>query len=342
MKGVPWLTPRLERRPSLYIMRWTFHLSYTEELVHKEHWLSEVRPMIKRLSRFLLGSALVLTVFYCPAPARPGDGAVHPEMIVSAQWLAEHLNDPKVVVLHVGDKRSEYANGHIPGARFLALEDFIEGEDAELPSTEKLKAAFEKVGVSDDSRVIIYTTAWYPMAGRAYYTLDYLGHGDHTALLDGGIDEWRAEKRPLANDEPKIARGSFTPHVHPEVRAMMEEVKKISEQPSKTSVLVDARPEKRYIDGHIAGATHVYWQETLVDARNKPVFLPADKLKELFTARGITTGQKLVTYCEIGLQASHDYFIAKYLGYDAAMFDGSIHQWSHVNMLPVVAGKSVR
>jgi thiosulfate/3-mercaptopyruvate sulfurtransferase len=300
------------------------------------------RLMIQRLLRSFIAGALVLTAFSYRSSATPGDGAVHPEMIVSAQWLAEHLKDPNVVVLHVGEKRSEYDAGHVPGARFLALEDFIEDEDAELPSTEKLRAAFEKVGVSDDSRVIIYTTAWYPMAGRAYYTLDYLGHGDHAALLDGGIDEWRAEKRPLSRDEPKVARGSFTPKVHPEVRAMMDEVKRISEQPSKTVVLVDARPEKRYTDGHIAGATHVYWQETLVDAKNKPVFLPADKLKELFAARGITPGQKLVTYCEIGLQASHDYFVAKYLGYDAAMFDGSIHQWSHVNMLPVVAGKSQR
>jgi thiosulfate/3-mercaptopyruvate sulfurtransferase len=196
--------------------------------------------------------------------------------------------------------------------------------------------------MNDDSRVVIYTTAWYPMAGRAYYTLDYLGHGERTALLDGGIDEWKLEKRPLAKDEPKAARGSFTPHVHPEVRALMEEVKKISEQQSKSSVLVDSRPDKRYTDGHIAGATHVYWQETLVDAKNKPVFLPPDKLKELFASRGITPGEKLVTYCEIGLQASHMYFIAKYLGYEAAMFDGSIHQWSHMNMLPVVEGKSLR
>jgi thiosulfate/3-mercaptopyruvate sulfurtransferase len=298
--------------------------------------------MITRLFRCLCASAVLLTLLSSAAFATPGAGAVHPEMIVSAQWLAEHLTDPKVVVLHVADKRSEYETGHIPGARFLGLADFIEGEDAELPSIEKLKAAFEKVGVSDDSRVVIYTTAWYPMAGRAYYTLDYLGHGEHAALLDGGIDEWRAESRLLSKDEPKVARGSFTPHVHPEVRALMEEVKKISEQPSKSSILVDSRPEKRYTDGHIAGAVHVYWQETLVDAKNKPVFLPPDKLRELFAARGIAPGQKLVTYCEIGLQASHDYFIAKYLGYDAAMFDGSIHQWSHVNMLPVVEGKSLR
>jgi thiosulfate/3-mercaptopyruvate sulfurtransferase len=123
---------------------------------------------------------------------------------------------------------------------------------------------------------------------------------------------------------------------------MMDEVKKLSEQPTKAAALVDSRPPKRYTDGHIAGAVHVYWQETLVDARNNPVFLPPDKLRELFAARGIASGQKLVTYCEIGLQASHDYFIAKYLGYDAAMFDGSMHQWNHMNNLPVVEGTALR
>jgi thiosulfate/3-mercaptopyruvate sulfurtransferase len=263
-------------------------------------------------------------------------------MIVSAQWLSEHLKDPKVVVLHVAEKRSEYDSGHIPGARLLLLEDFIEGEDAELPLPEKLKDAFEKVGVSNDSHVVVYTTSWYPMAGRAYYTLDYLGHGDHTSVLDGGIDEWKLEKRPLETTAPKVARGSFTPHLHPEVQAMMEEVKKLSEHSSASEMLVDSRPEKRYTDGHIAGAVLVYWQETLVDAKNKPVFLPPDKLKELFASRGIKPGEKLVTYCEIGLQASHDYFIAKYLGYDAAMYDGSIHQWSHMNNLPLVQGKALR
>ncbi len=285
---------------------------------------------------------LFLAVFLGGSTALAEAGKVRPEMIVSAQWLAEHLNDPKVVVLHVAEKRSDYDSGHIPGARLLLLEDFIEGEDAELPSPEKLKEAFEKVGVNSDSHVVVYTTSWYPMAGRAYYTLDYLGQGDHTSLLDGGIDEWKLEKRPLETTAPKIARGSLTPHLHPEVRAMMEEVKKLSEQPTQSALLVDSRPQKRYTDGHIAGAVLVYWQETLVDAKNKPVFLPPDKLKELFVSRGIKPGQKLVTYCEIGLQASHDYFIAKYLGYDAAMFDGSIHQWSHMNNLPLVKGMALR
>ena len=118
-----------------------------------------------------------------------------------AQWLSEHLKDPKVVVLHVADKKSDYLRGHIPGAKFLLTDDFVEGDDAELPPVDKLKDVFEKLGISDDTRVVIYTTAWYPMAGRAYYTLDYLGHGDKTSLLDGGIEHWMLEKRPVAAQE---------------------------------------------------------------------------------------------------------------------------------------------
>jgi thiosulfate/3-mercaptopyruvate sulfurtransferase len=303
--------------------------------------------MIRKLLQCAAAVAIVLTAFSSHAPALPADGTVHPEMIVSTQWLSEHLKDPKVVVLEVaaamGPERASYDAGHIPGARLLLHQDFMEGRDAELPSPQKLKETFEKLGVSDDSRVVVYATDWYPMAARAYYTLDYMGHGDRTALLDGGMVQWKAEKRPLETTEPKVARGSFTPHVHPELLAMMDDVKKISAQDQKSELLVDSRGEKRYTDGgHIAGAVNLYWGETVVDENKKPVLLPPDKLKELFASRGIKPGQKLVTYCEVGLQASHGYFIAKYLGYDAAMYDGSIHQWDMVNHLPLIKGKSLR
>jgi len=302
--------------------------------------------MIQKLLQFAAAVAIILIALSSHAPAMPPDGIVHHEMVVSTQWLSEHLNDPKVVVLEVaasmGPERASYDAGHIPGARLLLGEDFVQGGDAKLPSPEKLKETFEKLGVSNDSRVVVYATDWYPMAARAYYTLDYMGHGDHTALLDGGLVEWKAEKRPLETTEPKVARGSFTPHVHPEVLAMMDDVKKISTQDQKSELLVDSRPEKRYTDGHIAGAVDLYWGETVVDENKKPVLLPPDKLKELFASRGIKPGQKLVTYCEVGMQAAHNYFIAKYLGYDAAVYDGSIHQWKDGNNQPLVQGKSLR
>ena len=83
--------------------------------------------MIRKLLQYAVPIAIVLIACSVYAAAKPGDGAVHHDMVVSAQWLSAHLNDPKVIVLHVGDKRSEYESGHIPGARFLTLEDFIEG-----------------------------------------------------------------------------------------------------------------------------------------------------------------------------------------------------------------------
>jgi thiosulfate/3-mercaptopyruvate sulfurtransferase len=115
------------------------------------HGMTFRKSMFGKLLQYAAAIAIVLMACSAYAPAMPPDGTVHPEMIVSAKWLSEHLNDPKVIVLHVGEKRSEYESGHIPGARFLALADFIEGDDAELPSTEKLKDTFEKLGVSDDS-----------------------------------------------------------------------------------------------------------------------------------------------------------------------------------------------
>jgi thiosulfate/3-mercaptopyruvate sulfurtransferase len=286
--------------------------------------------------------AIVIAAFV-PASSALAQAA-HPEMVVSTEWLAAHLNDPKVVVLHVANKRSEYDAGHIPGARFLDTNDFIDKNSplsTELPAPEHLKDVFEKLGVSDNTRIIIYTSAWYPAAGRAYFTLDYIGHGNHTALLDGSIQRWRSENRTISTEPVASPKGSLTLHVHPEVRAMLEAVKKVS-QSSTSAVLVDSRPESRYKDGHIAGSAHLFWEDTVVNGSKDPTLLPPTKLKEVLASRGIKPDQQLITYCEVGLQASHTYFIAKYLGYNAAMFDGSMHQWGHVEMLTVVPGTSPR
>lgn len=270
---------------------------------------------------------------------------VRSEMLVSTSWLADHLNDPNVVVLHVTDSLSDYQRGHIPGARFLSMGKIAINNGpvhVELPSVEVLRQTFSELGVGDNTRVILYATNWFPDAARAYYTLDYLGHGDKAALLDGGIEEWLAEQRPVTSDVPKFSSATFTPHVHENVRALLSEVKNdVDAKPGEgTEQVVDSRPAGRYEAGHLSGAANVYWQDTLV-SEDRPVFLSPEKLRALYASRGIVPGKKIVTYCEVGLQASHGYFLAKYLGYDAAMYDGSYQEWSSKN-LPVVKGDAKR
>jgi thiosulfate/3-mercaptopyruvate sulfurtransferase len=274
--------------------------------------------------------------------AKAQSGAVHSDMLVSTDWLAAHVNDPKVVILHVGDERGEYEKAHIPGAQFLSERDFATAQPplkVELPPAEKLKHLFESAGIGDDTRVVIYSPEWYPVAARAYFTLDYIGH-TNTALLDGSIEKWLAENRPVTREVRQPAPGSLTLHVNEKVRALLADAKTASAPDSQT-VLLDSRPEKRYTAGHLPGADLIFWEETVLDP-NKPTFRSAEELQELFGSRGVAPGRKVITYCEIGLQASHNYFVAKYLGYDVAMYDGSFQQWSMVEQLPVVKGESPR
>ncbi len=194
-----------------------------------------------RLSMLLVLFAS-LTCVAQPSPA-------HPEMVVSTQWLADHLNSPNVVVLHVAEKKSDYDQGHIPGARYLGFDDFMDVHAAkmyEVPAPEKLKAVFEKLGISDDSHVVIYTQDWFPWASRAWFTFDYVGHGQQAALLDGGYKLWKREKRATTKDEPAEAKpGSFTPHPHAENVALLGQVRPLSEAGGNDGkkFLVDAKFE---------------------------------------------------------------------------------------------------
>jgi thiosulfate/3-mercaptopyruvate sulfurtransferase len=275
----------------------------------------------------------------CAAQTKP----THPEMLVSTGWLADHLKDPKVVVLHVAEKREDYEKGHIPGARYLCFDDFMDVKVPkmyELPSPEKLKTVFEKLGISDDSRVVIYTQDWFPWASRAWFTFEYLGHGSQASLLDGGYKQWMHEKRATTKDEPAVAkRGNFTPHPHPDDIALLAQVKPLTDAGGNDGklFLVDARSAKRYSDGHLSGATNIFWRSTVV-SEDLPTLLPVDQLRKLWTDAGFKPGEKSVSYCEVGIQASHDYFVAKYLGFDAAMYDGSVHEWSMIEKLPSVRG----
>jgi thiosulfate/3-mercaptopyruvate sulfurtransferase len=139
---------------------------------------------------------------------------------------------------------------------------------------------------------------------------------------------------------PAFQPAAFTPRVKAAVRATLAEVKQAVEAPAGQAgaQVVDARPARRYLAGHLGGAANLYWMETLRSDEH-PTFLPPDQLRALLSARGLKPEGKVVTYCEVGLQAAHSYFLFKYLGYDAAMYDGSYQEWSSAK-LPVLTGEA--
>ena len=275
-----------------------------------------------------LGTFLVLPLLATAAPA------VRSNMLVTTDWLSQHLNDSKVVILHVAANRAAYDAGHIPGAHFLPLSDLVVNRDGvpnELPPPADLKKVIEAAGVSDDSRVILYSDAAVLPATRAYFTFDYLGHGDQAALLDGGLGKWRSEGRALSMDAAPSVAGHFTPRPNPAVVVQMDTVKQMSGKTASplSTVLLDARPAADYRGekgSHIPGAVNLYWMNDQTSKENQAL-LPESALRTLYESLGVTPDRKVVTYCHSGMQASQSYFTLKYLGYDVGMYDGSMSEW---------------
>jgi thiosulfate/3-mercaptopyruvate sulfurtransferase len=267
--------------------------------------------------------------------------AAHPELVVSTQWLADHLSDPNLVIVYIGHDEGDYRSAHIPGSRYLAMDKFATGHEApgtELLPPDQLKKNLEAIGIGDDSRVVYYAPDWDPMATRLFFTMDYLGHGNQAALLNGGLDQWIREKRPTSTEVSTGKPASLTIRVHPEIVAKMDYMKKLVDHPEANIVIVDARPSKRYRNGHLRGAESLYWENALVSEK-EPLLKSPEQLRLLFTAATVTGNKKVVSYCEIGLQASYVYMLARYLGFDAEMYDGSYSEWSDAKQ-PVIRGDS--
>jgi thiosulfate/3-mercaptopyruvate sulfurtransferase len=317
---------------------------------------------MKRLVRINCLVAASIIYLLAPQPStiraqrkQSAELKVRSEMLVSIDWLAKHINDRGVFVIHVAADRKHYDDGHLPGARFLSSKEILttrNGVANELPAVADLQKVFEQLGVGDTGRIVIYGENSGLLAARVYFTLDYLGHGDRAALLDGGIEKWKAEQRAIETQAVKPEPGKFTPRLQPGIVVGLDAVRDLSSLASKIPSLedaimaiVDARPEEQYIgnqtphSGHIPGAASVYWLNHLVSKEN-PEMKPLSELSKLYEAVGLRAGQKVITYCNTGMQASHSYFTLKYLGYDVMMYDGSFSEWSKAEGAPVATGKN--
>lgn len=271
-------------------------------------------------------------------------------MVVSTRWLADHLTEPGLVVFHVGDDRSKatYDAGHIPGAQFLNPWTEISaprqegGLSLEMPTAEQLKSALEAKGVGERSRIVLYQSNQYfsPVA-RAYLTLEYAGLQDRVAILDGGLERWTAEGHPVNTDGPTVAPGRFTPRLRSELVVDADYVHRSLDNPS--IAVVDSRDPRFYQgaetrqgrNGHIPGATNIPFSSIVTEGG---LFKDPETLKSMFVEAGAAPGDRVVTYCHIGQQASLVWFGARLAGYDAVLFDGSFQLWARRTDLPVDPG----
>jgi thiosulfate/3-mercaptopyruvate sulfurtransferase len=307
------------------------------------------------MKRFFLAFLLFSMAGGAAFPQKSRPSGVRTQMLVSTEWLATHLSDPKLCLIHVGQGRANYDAGHIPGARFLDYGEVVVARDGiinELPPVEKLLKVFSLVGVGDDSRIVLLSEMQGLLAARVYWTLDYLGMAEKAALLDGGLEKWKAEKRGISTADPVFQQNGFAPRLNPSILVSREVVRDVSwlaaNMEASDTVLLDARQPEAFTgesksknltrNGHIPGAGNVYWESTLT-SREIPTLKPVPDLQAMYLQAGIVPGKKVVAYCWIGMMAAHGYFTLKYLGFDVAMYDGSFTEWEKSEGTAVVQGK---
>ena len=277
-----------------------------------------------------------------------------PEVLVTTQWVADHLEDPNVRILESDEDILLYEIGHIPGAFKLdwqtqmqqpVVRDFVD------------KAGFEQLmrerGISNDTTVVLYgdKNNWYATYG--FWLFRYYGHKD-VRVMDGGRTKWEAEGRPYTREVPTYPESGYTAQdPDASIRAFRDDV--LSQVKAGSPALVDVRSPQEYTGellhaigypqegaqraGHVKGAQNIPWG-TAVNPDG--TFKSAEELRGLYGNKGITPDKSVIAYCRIGERSSHTWFVLKYLlGYpDVRNYDGSWTEWGSLVGVPNATGPS--
>ncbi|MFI5279155.1 MAG: sulfurtransferase [Gemmatimonadales bacterium] len=268
-------------------------------------------------------------------------------MLVTADWVARHQHDPGLVLLHVGPRPS-YDSVHIAGAQYMGFADFSAPQDTtrpalELPTPGMLDSVLAAKGVSDGSRIVIYSSdEWFTPTSRLYLTLVWAGLGARTSILDGGLPAWRAAHGAVTAATVTPRPGPLTLHPRSDVIVSTDWVRSHLQDP--TVALVDARDTPFYLgtysgrfpqrgpQGHIPGAYNIPYG-TVVDSTGR--MLGADQLRTLFQSARAEPGDTVVTYCHVGQQATLVWLAARLAGYSVRLYDDSFTEWNKSERNPV-------
>lgn len=274
----------------------------------------------------------------------------HPEVLVSTDWVSEHLNDESVAVIEVdADFEAGYGQGHVPGAIGWDLHVDLEDQvSRDIPGLSQLEGLLGRSGIGNDTTVVLYGDGNNRSATWAFWLLKYYRHGD-VRLINGGRTKWTQESRPLSTEVPSPAPSAYRAGVPDRsIRATKNYVLRGLRDPSVA--LLDARTSEEYKGelaasigtdqsgayrkGRIPGAIHVQWDE---GAGDDGTFRPVSELAALYQSVGATPDKEVVSYCRLGMRASYSWFILKYLlGYERVRtYDGSWTEWGNSVGVPV-------
>jgi thiosulfate/3-mercaptopyruvate sulfurtransferase len=271
-------------------------------------------------------------------------------VLVTADWVEEHLDDPKVVLIEVDEDTTAYDKGHIRNA--IKLDWSVDLQDQvrrDAVSKDQFAALLSERGVSNDDTVVLYggNNNWF--AAYAYWYFKLYGHQD-VRLLDGGRKKWELESRQLVDEIPTRDKTSYVAEDQDlSIRAFRDEVVKAI----GTKNLIDVRSPDEYAGrllapahlpqeqaqraGHIPTAANVPWSKA---ANDDGTFKSDEDLKKLYTGAGVDWDKETIAYCRIGERSSHTWFVLHELLGDtsAKNYDGSWTEYGSLIGVPIVLG----
>ncbi|QLC33396.1 sulfurtransferase [Halarchaeum sp. CBA1220] len=246
------------------------------------------------------------------------------DVIVSAEWLDEHREDPDVVVVDVRDAWEYDGIGHVPGAVNVPFDSFRGGgEEGMLPPEDEWAALLGEHGIDEETTLVAYDDTHGVFAARFLVTALLYGH-DRLRLLDGDYSAWMqghetsTESPDVEATEYAVERPADSPLV------TLDDVEAALDDPE--AVVVDTREPEEYAEGHIPGAVNLDWKE-VVDEETRGLKARA-AVSEIFASKGVTPEKRVVLYCNTARRISHTFVVLRWLGYeDVAFYEGSLTEW---------------
>jgi thiosulfate/3-mercaptopyruvate sulfurtransferase len=278
-------------------------------------------------------------------------GYAHPEVLVSTDWVAEHLNDPNVRIIESNEDLLLYPSGHIPGAVQVDwtsdLNDQIRRDYLNRSGFESLMS---RIGVTPNMTVVFYGDKNNWWATYAFWVFQLFGHSN-ARIMDGGRAKWEREGRLMTREVPSYPATQYTATERDDkrIRAFRDQVLAHAQA---NKPLIDVRSPAEYSGeklhmpeypqegalrgGHIPGAKNVPWGKAVNPDDN--TFKPADELRQIYEQeQGLRPDQDVIAYCRIGERSSHTWFVLTYLlGYNNVRnYDGSWTEWGNLVNVPI-------